>query len=125
MPPPSQSPARRVARFAVLPAALAIAFLCAILSIAKISLLPPGLEHRDFQRAGVVTHMLVDTNPSAIADRGTDRTYFNRINARADAVAHLMATPSVLRYIGRRAHVPPEQIAADALVTLEVAGPLT
>jgi hypothetical protein len=116
---------RRRAHVAIVPVAILIALVCALASISRISGFPPKLERRDFQRAGVVSHVLVDLQRSGITDRHAEWSYFDRINTRADVAAHLMATGPVLARIARRAHIPVEQIAADAPVTVEVAGPLT
>lgn len=109
----------------IVAAAILIAFLCAIASVAKIAVLPPKVEARDFQSAGAVARVMVDLGRSGITDRRAEWSYFNRVDTRADVLAHLMASDPVLEYIGRRAHVPPDQIAAVAPVGIEVAGPLT
>jgi len=109
---------------AIVAAAFVIGVACAVASVSRISLFPPKLERRDFQTAGAVTHVLVDLGRSGITDRRADWSYFNRMSTRADLLAHLMATEPVLEYIGRRAHVRPDQIAAVSPVTIVVAGPL-
>jgi hypothetical protein len=116
---------RRVAHVATISAAVLIALVCALASVSRISVLPPKLERRDFQVAGVVTHAMVDIERSGMADRRADWSYFDRINTRADVVAQLMATDPVLAHIGRRADIPPDQIAAVAPVTIAVSGPLS
>ncbi|HEX4692754.1 MAG TPA: hypothetical protein VH276_18785 [Solirubrobacteraceae bacterium] len=116
---------RRRAHVAIVPVAILIALICAVASVSRISGFPPKLERRDFQRVGVVSHVLVDLGRSGITDRHAEWSYFDRINTRADVTAHLMATPPVVARIARRAHIPADQIAADAPVSIEVAGPLT
>jgi hypothetical protein len=124
MPLPRPPSARLPTGLGIVAGALVIALVCAIASISKIGLLPPKLERRDFQTAGVVTHVMVDLRRSGITDRRVDSAYFDRMATRADLVAHLMATDAVLADIARRAHVPADQIAADAPITIVVAGPL-
>src|SRR4051794_34210795 len=104
---------RRRAHVAIVPVAIVIALVCALASVSRISGFPPKLERRDFQRAGVVSHVLVDLQRSGITDRHAEWSYFDRVNTRADVAAHLMATGPVLARIARRAHIPVEQIAAD------------
>jgi cell division protein FtsL len=115
MPLPRHPSARRPAGLVIVTAALLIALLCAIASV----------RGRDFQTAGALTRVMVDLDRSGITDRRAEWAYFNRVNTRADLVAHLMATGPALEFIGRRARVPPDEIAAVAPVVIEVAGPLT
>src|SRR4051794_9070584 len=100
---------------AILSAAVAVALVCAVASV----------HGRNFQAAGVVTQMQLDLQRSGITDRRDNDLYFDRLATRADVVAHLMATPPVLELIARRAHLPVNQIAADAPVTIATNGPLT
>jgi hypothetical protein len=109
----------------IVAASFAIALFCAFASISKVSVLPPKLEHRDFGTAGATTHLMVDGDRSQLTDRRALWDYFNRLRVRADELAHLMATAPAVDYIGRRAHIPGDQIAAVAPITVAVAGPLT
>jgi hypothetical protein len=115
MPLPRHPSARRPAGLVIVTAALLIALACAIASV----------RGRDFETAGAVARVMVDLDRSGIADRRAEWAYFNRVNTRADLVAHLMATGPALEFIGRRAHIPPERIAAVAPVGIEIAGPFT
>jgi hypothetical protein len=114
-----RSPDRRL-NLAVAVASASIALLFAILSVSKFSVLPLKLERRDFQAAGAVTHVLVDLDRSGITDRTAQWAYFDRITTRADLLAHLMVTDPALTYIGRRANIPPEQIAAFSPITIPI-----
>src|SRR5204862_6183412 len=125
MPHPRLFSARSLTTPVILVAAFLIALVCALAAISKISVFPPKLERRDFQTAGAVTHVMVDLDRSGITDPRTDWGYFDRMSTRADVLAHLMATDPVVADIGRRAHIPADQIAAVAPVTIAVAGPLT
>jgi hypothetical protein len=118
------TPRRRLGLL-ILTTSLLIALVSAVASVSTISLLPPKVQKRNLQTAGAVTHAMVDLDRSGITDRNAEWAYFNRMTDRADVLAHLMASPSALEYVGRRAHVPADEIAAIAPVTLQVAGPLT
>ena len=125
MPLPLKLSTPRRSGFVILTASVLIALICAIASVSRVSLLPPKLEPRNLETSGAVTHVLVDLDRSGITDRTAEWAYFDRMTTRADLLAHLMASNPALKYIGRRANVPPDQIAAISPVSIDAAGPLT
>lgn len=120
MPPTLRSSARRPRNLLIVAASALIALALAGASVSRVSVLPPKLEQRDFQTAGATTHVLIDLDRSRITDRDALWDYFNTLETRAGALAQLMASATGVKYIGRRAQVPPDEIAAVAPITAGV-----
>lgn len=79
----------------------------------RVGLLPPRLEPRSVQLAAASTQVLVDTPRSAVLDLRQDTNDIQSMTNRAVLIGNVMASPPVLAYIGRRAHVAPGAIRAE------------
>ncbi len=100
---------------------LGIALLAALLAATPIlygiSLLPPGLERRSLDVATASSHVLVDTPRSAMTDLSQNVYEIESLSQRAVILGNVMASPPVREYIGRRAGVAAERIAATGPLT--------
>jgi hypothetical protein len=94
-----------------------LALLAAVWSVAKISLLPPGLESRSLEMATASTQVLVDTPRSTMLDIRQDTYGLDALTNRAVLLGNVTASPPVREGIARRAGVPVEAI--------EIVPPLT
>jgi hypothetical protein len=104
----------------------AVAFVAALSSIAQVSVLPPGVHGmRTVQVAAASTHVLVDHPRSLIGDTRSETGHFDALSARTVLLGELMASREVREHIGRRAGVPPGQIAAATHVTANVQAVMT
>lgn len=102
-----------------------LALVFAVCSVSTISLLPPKLKPQRLEVAGATTMVLVDLPGSAVTDPNASSFTFATLITRAHLLARLMATAPAIEYIGRRAGVAPEQIAAVAPITVGVPTALT
>ncbi len=116
---------RRPPVLSVVAASLLLALVCAVCSICTVSLLPPKVKLRALQTAGARAAVLIDLPRSAITDPLATTVTFGTLIARAHLLARLMTTAPALEFIGRRAGVRANQIAADTPVTVGVPNALT
>jgi hypothetical protein len=86
-----------------------IAALAALLSVYRVSLIPPGLESRTHVFATATTQILVDTPESAFADLASN---IEPLETRANVFARFLASPVAVAQIARTAKVPPDSIDA-------------
>lgn len=93
------------------------AALVAALSVYRITLSPPGLEHRTTQIAAATTRVLVDEPRSTVVDLRADTYDLESMTNRALLIGNVMASAPVRPFIARRAGVPQDRI--------EVSSPLT
>jgi hypothetical protein len=98
-------------------ACAALALLTAVWSVAKISLLPPGLTSRSLEMATASTQVVVDTPKSTLVDIRQDTSSLDALTNRAVLLGNVIASAPVRESIARRAHLPPE--------ALQVVPPLT
>jgi hypothetical protein len=91
-------------------AALALALLAAVWSVAEISVLPPSLKSRSLDIATASTSVVVDTPKTAVLDLRQDTYAIQSLRNRAVLLGTVMASTPVREYIARRAHVPPEAL---------------
>jgi hypothetical protein len=98
-------------------ACAAVALFAAVWSVAKVSLLPPGLESRSLRMATASTQVVVDTPRSTLLDIRQDTYGLEALTNRAVLLGNVMASPPVRAAAAQRAGVPFEAI--------EVAPPLT
>jgi hypothetical protein len=96
---------------------LVLAVLAAVWSVAKISVLPPGLASRSLELATANTQLVVDTPHSTLVDIRQDTYGLDALTNRAVLLGNVMASLPVREEIARRANVP-----FDAL---QVVPPLT
>jgi hypothetical protein len=101
-------PVRRVL-FVVVVSAL-VALVCAQLSV----------RGRELRVSAATTRVLVDLPRPAVPDLRSTASDFGSLTTRAELLGNLMSSDPVLRHIGRRAKLPPDQIAAIPVVTSEV-----
>lgn len=88
----------------------AIALVAALVSVSNVSLFPPKLGKGTLEYYSARTQILVDSSDSSIADLGRD---FSPMVARANVYSRFLTTPTALRFIGKRAGVPPSEIYAE------------
>ena len=94
-----------------------IALCCALLTVNRVSLVPPKLESRQMQVATAATHVLLDAQTSVITDQDPRATNYASLVSRATLYGDLIATPTVRELIGNRIGVPPDQISAVTRLT--------
>jgi hypothetical protein len=107
--PPAGSESRALRVIAISGVAALVA---AVLSVCTVSLLPPRLEPRQLTIAGAATQIMIDTPRSAIVDPDAKPTDFQSLTYRADLLAGVMVSRSVLEQIASRAGVSADEIAA-------------
>jgi hypothetical protein len=95
-----------------------IAFVVAAFSVGTISLFPPEFKGRNLEITSAASHVLVVAPPASRAPAGSSD--FDALTVRADLLAKLMASQSVLERVGRRIGVPPNQVAAVSPITENV-----
>jgi hypothetical protein len=101
-------------------AAVAVGFLLAILTLYKVSLLPPSIHARALNVAAGSTTVMVDTKPAASTDLGTRTDALQALSVQTNLVGEIMVTDPVLSEIGRIAGINPLDIQATAPVTSNV-----
>jgi hypothetical protein len=98
-------------------ACAALALIAACWSVARISLLPPGVESRSLKMATASTQVIVDMPKSTLVDIRQDTHSIDSLTNRALLLGNVLASPEVRADIARRANVPFER--------LQVVPPLT
>lgn len=112
---------RRITLSGAIAISLLAALVCAVLSVASISLrLPPKLEPREIQIAAAATHLLIDSQRSWVLDEMARGPDFTSLTNRAELYGNLSASPPVRERIGRRIGVGGDRIAATVRVTAGV-----
>jgi len=101
-------------------AAVLVGILVAVLTLYRVSLLPPSLHARALNVAAAATTIMVDTKQSATVDLGTRTDALEALATQTDLVGEVMVTDPVLAEIGRLANIDPLQIQATAPVTSNV-----
>jgi hypothetical protein len=97
-----------------------VAFVAAVLSVATVSLAPPGLKPRQLQIAGATTHVLVDPPRSMIVNPRAIRNDFDSLSTRTHLLGALMASDPVKELIAQRAGLDPDRIASISHITVNV-----
>lgn len=96
-----------------------VGLVAAVLSVSTVHVSPPGLQTRDLGVAGAEAHILVDEPPptapevapgSTILSFGSQTTDFETLSTRADLMADLLTSQSVVNEIARIMRVPPSEI---------------
>lgn len=98
-------------------ACVAVALAAAVWSVARVSVVPPGLESRSLGIATATSQILVDTPKSALLDLRQSAYDLEDLTKRAVLLGNVIASDPVRDRIADRAGVPPE--------VLEIAAPLT
>jgi hypothetical protein len=101
-------------------AALSVGMLLAILTLYKVTLLPPSLHARALNVAAASTTVMVDTKHSISADLAAHNNGMEALSAQTNLVGEVMVTDPVLDEIGRIAGINPLDIQATAPVTSDV-----
>jgi hypothetical protein len=96
------------------------ALACAVLSVARVSLLPPSVEKRDLTVAAATVRIAVDLPKTLANDPLATEPEFQNVQRRAILIANLMTGDRALEQIGRRAGIPADAIAANARVMIDV-----
>jgi hypothetical protein len=99
---------------------LLAALVAAVLSVSSISLVPPHIKPRALVVAGASTHVAVDLPQAKIGDSRAKVEDLDTLGRRAVLLGNLVSSEPVLQYIGRRAGVDPQQIAAVTKITANV-----
>jgi hypothetical protein len=94
--------------------------LLAVLTLYKVSLLPPSLHARALNVAAASTTVMVDTKHAASSDLGIRTDAMEALSVQTNLVGEVMVTDPVLDEIGRIAGVNPLDIQATAPVTSDV-----
>lgn len=98
-------------------ASVLLALVVAVWSVAKISVLPPGLTPRSLEMATATTHVVVDTPRSTVLDLRQNTDGLQALQQRAFLLGNVMANGPVVAAIARHANVPANR--------LQVTPPLT
>jgi hypothetical protein len=101
-------------------AAVAVGMLLAILTLYKVTLLPPNLHARALNVAAASTTVMVDTKHQTSADLGVRNNAMEALSAQTNLIGEVMVTDPVLDEIGRIAGINPLDIQATAPVTSDV-----
>jgi hypothetical protein len=113
--------ARRRRVLATIGVSAVVATAASLASVYEVGLVPPSIEKRQLEIGVGVTHALVDYPPSA-----DDRTVVDGLNLyedvaalaqRTGGLAHLMASPQVVKQTGQRLGVDAEDISAETEIT--------
>jgi hypothetical protein len=110
----------RVRRRPRIVAATAVGIALALLTLYKVSLLPPSLHARALNVAAASTTLMVDTKQRASADLGTRNNALEALSVQTNLVGEVMVTDPVLAEIGRIAAINPLDIQATSPVTSDV-----
>lgn len=94
-----------------------VALAAAILSIASVSVAPPGLTPRSLDIAAASTQVLLDTPNSLITDVRQDAAVLESFTDRAVLLGNVMAREPVRAFIAERAGVPVEALTVEAPLT--------
>ena len=103
------SPLRRHWRWTVL--GLLVAAVAAATRFAAVGVLPPSITLKAFARATGTTELVVGKNPSFT--HSVPDTYFNNNPPRRNALADMVASPEVAKYVARAAGLPASKIEAS------------
>jgi hypothetical protein len=101
-------------------AGLAVGVIAAVISLYKITLLPPSLHKRELQIGAASTTLLIDLKGTEITDLAPTLDQLTGLASQAGLLGDVMVTDPVLSEIGRIAHIDPSQIQATAPVTSNV-----
>jgi len=102
---------------------LALALLAGVWSIENISVIPPGLTPRSLEMATASTHVLVDTETSALVDLRQDTYSVEGLNNRSVVLGNIIASQQVQEKIAQRAKVPAELLRIQAPLTSQQPAP--
>lgn len=98
-------------------ASLTIALAVALLSVATISVFPPGVHSRSHELAAASTELLVDTPRSLLADVREDAEVLESFADRAVLLGNVMARGQVRAHIAQRVGIPANALIVEAPLT--------
>jgi hypothetical protein len=107
MPPRHKRSLLRIVGLSVL-----VALAAAVLTVTRVSLLPPKLEKRHLEVGVAATHVVLDSPIRTTISPTVFPQHADGLAKRADVMSEMLASPAVLHYVGRRAHIPADQIGA-------------
>jgi len=110
----------RLQRRSRLVAAVAVGMLLAILTLYKVTLLPPSLHARALNVAAASTTIMVDTKHAVSTDLAAHNNSMEALSSQTNLIGEVMVTDPVLDEIGRIAKINPLDIQATAPVTSDV-----
>jgi hypothetical protein len=103
---------------------IAIALFVGIWSVARVSLLPPGLESRHLETASATTRVLVDAPKSLVLDLSAQSIDIESITSRALMVGNLISSAPVREAIAKRVGVSADRLEVTAPLTREWPRPI-
>jgi hypothetical protein len=95
-------------RLWVLPGVI-LAVIIAVTATYRVGLIPPKLQKRALQYSTATTQVYVDSHTSSL---GSDSANDQPLVIDSNVLAHLMASPALLRMVGQYAHIPGNEIYA-------------
>jgi hypothetical protein len=110
----------RLQRRSRLVAAVGVGMLLAILTLYRVTLLPPSLHARALNVAAASTTLMVDTKHPISTDLAAHNNSMEALSVQTNLIGAVMVTDPVLDEIGRIAGVNPLDIQATAPVTSDV-----
>ena len=110
----------RIRRRWRLVASVIVGLAAVVLSLYRVSLMPPSLHARGLTVAAASTTVLVDLKHSQSVDLAPSSNQLEALSTQADLVGQVLVTDPVLTDIGRLAGIDPSQIQATAPVTSNV-----
>jgi hypothetical protein len=103
---------------------LAVAVYAALSISYHVSLLPPQIAPRSIEISSATSEVLVDTPYSTAVDLRQGSADIVAMTSRATLLGNVIASPPVVAYIARRAHVPAGSIRAQAPLTPDFPRPV-
>jgi hypothetical protein len=103
----------------------ALAAFAALTVSYDVDLLPPKITPRSVEIASATTQMLVDGRVSTVLDLRQGAGDIEGMTNYSVLIGNLMVSEPVLRFVGRRAGVPPSAIRGQAPLTADFPRPFT
>jgi hypothetical protein len=101
-------------------ASLLVALVAAVLSVSRVSLLPPTIEPRQIESGTATTHFVIDSPLRGSMPSMLFPQHAEGVAKRADLLSEMIATPPVLSRIARRLGVSQDEVGAVSRSTAGV-----
>jgi hypothetical protein len=111
---------QRLFRYSRVRVSAFVGLLAVVLSLYRVSLVPPSLHARALEVAVASTSVLVDVKRSESINLAPNSDALTALSTQADLVGEMMVTDPVLTIIGRMVGIGPSQIQATEPVTSNV-----
>lgn len=89
-----------------------MALAAAVLSVSRVSVLPPQIEARNLQIAIASTHVFIDSPVRGTLEPQVFPQHADAVAERAHLLSRMLASRPALKFVARRAGVPADRIAA-------------